>query len=39
MTKEATLARYLVALLEGDRKQSRTVIEETLQTGIPANSV
>ncbi len=39
MTKEGTLARYLVALLEGDRKRSRTVIEETLQTGIPANSV
>ena len=39
MIKEGTLERYLCALLQGDRKQSRAVIEETLQSGTPANSV
>ena len=39
MIKEGILERYLVALLHGDRKACRTVIEETLQSGIPANSV
>jgi len=39
MIKEGTLERYLEALLKGDRKQSRTVIEETLQTGTLANTV
>jgi len=39
MIKESTLECYLDALLKGDRKQSRTIVEETLQTGIPANSV
>lgn len=39
MIKEGTLERYLDTLLKGDRKQSRVVIEETLQTGLPANSV
>jgi methanogenic corrinoid protein MtbC1 len=39
MVKEAVLARYLVPLLRGDRKGCRTVVEETLQTGVPANSV
>lgn len=39
MIKQNTLARYLNALLQGDRKQSRVVIEQALQTGIPANSV
>lgn len=39
MIKEGTLERYLDTLLQGDRKQSRVVIEETLQTGLPANSV
>jgi len=39
MIKNSILERYLDALLQGDRKQSRTVIEETLHTGIPANSV
>ncbi len=33
------LERYSDALLQGDKKRTRTVIEETLQTGIPANSV
>jgi methanogenic corrinoid protein MtbC1 len=39
MLKEETLARYLDALLRGDRKGCRSVIEETLQRGVPANSV
>ena len=39
MIKDSILQRYLDALLKGDRKQCRTVIEETLQSGIPANSV
>ena len=39
MMKEGVLERYLVALLQGDRKACRTVIEETLQSGTPANSV
>jgi methanogenic corrinoid protein MtbC1 len=39
MLKEETLGRYLEALLRGDRKGCRGVIEETLQRGVPANSV
>ena len=39
MIKENVLERYLNALLKGDRKQCRAVIEETLQCGIPTNSV
>ena len=39
MLKENVLARYLEALLKGDRIECRTVIEETLQSGVPANSV
>ena len=39
MIKKGILERYLGALLQGDRKRCRTVIEETLQSGIPANSV
>lgn len=39
MVNEAILARYLEPLLRGDRKGCRSVIEETLQRGIPANSV
>ncbi len=39
MARENTLERYLDALLQGDRKTCRCVIEETLQSGIPANSV
>jgi methanogenic corrinoid protein MtbC1 len=39
MVKEDVLARYLAPLLRGDRKACRSVIEETLQHGIPANSV
>lgn len=39
MIKQVTLARYLEPLLRGDRKACRSVIEEALQSGIPANSV
>jgi len=39
MLKQNTLARYLQHLLRGDRKACRAVIEETLQSGVPANSV
>ena len=39
MIKENMLARYLEPLLQGDRKACRAVIEEALQSGIPANSV
>ncbi len=39
MVKEDVLARYLEALLQGDRKACRSVVEETMQTGVPANSI
>lgn len=39
MVRPGTHERYLDNLLKGDRKACRTVIEETLQTGTPANSV
>jgi methanogenic corrinoid protein MtbC1 len=39
MVKEDAIARYMEALLLGDRKACRSVIEETMQTGVPANSV
>ena len=39
MVKRDFLARYLEPLLRGDRKACRAVIEEALQSGIPANSV
>ena len=39
MIKQEILARYLEPLLRGDRRACRTVIEEALQSGIPANSV
>ena len=39
MVKEGTLERYLSTLLDGNRKQARSIIEETLQTGTLANSV
>jgi methanogenic corrinoid protein MtbC1 len=39
MVKDCILERYLDALLKGDRTSCRSVIEKTLQTGIPANSV
>ncbi len=39
MIREHILERYLSTLLQGNRKRCRAVIEETLQSGIPANSV
>lgn len=39
MVNEALLERYLSSVLTGDRTASRTVIEEALQSGVPANSV
>ncbi len=39
MVKQDILARYLEPLLRGDRIACRAVIEEALQSGIPANSV
>lgn len=39
MIEEKVFEGYLKALLGGDRKQSRSVIERVLQAGIPANSV
>jgi len=39
MIRQDILARYLEPLLRGDRKACRAVIEESLQSGIPANSV
>ena len=39
MLKENVLERYLAALLDGDRRRCRGVIEETLQSGVPANQV
>lgn len=39
MAKEQVLERYLSGLLDGDRSHCRTIIEETLQSGIPANQV
>jgi len=39
MVKDEMLARYLEPLLRGDRTACRGVIEEALQSGIPANSV
>ncbi len=39
MIQDGVLERYLAALLEGDRKQCRVVIEQALQSGTPANSV
>jgi len=39
MPDKLLLERYLQNLLQGDRENSRAVIEETLQSGIPANSV
>ena len=39
MIKQDILARYLEPLLRGDRTACRTAIEESLQSGIPANSV
>jgi methanogenic corrinoid protein MtbC1 len=39
MVKEAILERYLSSLIEGDRKACRAAIEQSLQSGMPANLV
>jgi methanogenic corrinoid protein MtbC1 len=39
MIEESVFEEYLKALVGGDRKQSRSVIERVLQSGVPANSV
>jgi methanogenic corrinoid protein MtbC1 len=39
MAKKYVLERYLDALLKGDRTSCRNVIEEALQSGLPANRV
>lgn len=39
MVKEFVLERYLNSLLEGSRIECRSIIEEVLQTGTPANKV
>lgn len=39
MVKQKHLDSYLNALLSGDRNQCRAVIEETLQSGVPAYQV
>jgi methanogenic corrinoid protein MtbC1 len=39
MIKEFVLERYLNALLDGNRIECRSIIEEVLQTGTPANRV
>jgi methanogenic corrinoid protein MtbC1 len=39
MIREQIVERYLDSLLRGDRKNSRLVIEESLQTGTPTNLV
>jgi methanogenic corrinoid protein MtbC1 len=39
MIREEIVEKYLDALLRGDRKNSRAVIEETLQSGTPTNLV
>jgi methanogenic corrinoid protein MtbC1 len=39
MIREEIVQHYLDALLKGDRRNSRLVIEETLQSGAPTNLV
>jgi MerR family transcriptional regulator, light-induced transcriptional regulator len=39
MIKEQVIERYLDSLLRGDRRNSRLVIEESLQSGTPTNLV
>jgi MerR family transcriptional regulator, light-induced transcriptional regulator len=39
MVQQITLQRYMESLLKGDRRGCRTVIEESLQCGTPANRV
>ncbi len=39
MIREEIVERYLDTLLKGDRRGSRSIIEETLQSGTPTNLV
>ena len=39
MIREEIIERYLDSLLRGDRRNSRLVVEETLQSGTPTNLV
>ncbi len=39
MLNQGTLEKYLEALLNGDRSRSRSVVEETLQSGVTAHNV
>jgi methanogenic corrinoid protein MtbC1 len=39
MANSAALEKYLDALLSGDRSRSRSVVEETLQSGVTAHNV
>jgi len=39
MIKVNTLEKYLAALLDGDRNGCRSVIEDAMQSGVPANRV
>jgi methanogenic corrinoid protein MtbC1 len=39
MLNQGILEKYLEALLKGDRSQSRSVVEETLQSGVTAHNV
>lgn len=39
MAKKYVLERYLSRLLNGDRAGCRSIIEDTLKSGVPANSV
>jgi methanogenic corrinoid protein MtbC1 len=39
MAKKYVLERYLSRLLQGDRAGCRGIIEDTLKSGVPANSV
>jgi methanogenic corrinoid protein MtbC1 len=39
MIAESILERYLDASLAGDRKRCQSVIEEAMQSGVPANAV
>jgi methanogenic corrinoid protein MtbC1 len=39
MAQEITLQKYMESVLAGDRRGCRAVVEEVLQSGIPANRV
>lgn len=39
MVKEHVLDRYLSGLIGGDRSYCQSVIEETMQSGVPANQI